>query len=110
MAPSVGCPRSREPSRSAICRIDISRLATLVLHPVRGSASIYQGGGKSDLNILRVRCQNAEAFLEHYRDDQPNGGLFCPTTKELERGTPVVVEVVCKALPNRVLIRATVRS
>jgi hypothetical protein len=62
------------------------------------------------LNILRVRCQNAEAFREHYRDDQPNGGLFCPTTKELERGTPVVVELVCKALPNRVLIRATVRS
>jgi hypothetical protein len=62
------------------------------------------------LNILRVRCHNAETFLAHYRDDQPNGGLFCPTTQELEPGVAVVVELVCKALPNRVLIRGTVRS
>ena len=62
------------------------------------------------MNILRVRCQNAEDFREHYKNDQPNGGLFCPTTTELDPGTPVVVEVVCKALPNRVLIRGTVVS
>jgi hypothetical protein len=62
------------------------------------------------LNILRVRCQNAEDFREHYKNDQPTGGMFCPTTKQLVPGTPVVVEVVCKALPNRVLIRGTVVS
>ena len=62
------------------------------------------------MNILRVRCQNAEEFQEHYKSEQPAGGLFCPTTSELRPGTPVVVEVVCKALPNRVLIKGTVVS
>jgi Tfp pilus assembly protein PilZ len=62
------------------------------------------------LNILRVRCQSAEEFRSLYQADQPDGGLFCPTTKELALGTPVVVELVCKALPNRVLIRGTVMS
>ena len=57
-----------------------------------------------------MRCQNAEEFREHYKTDQPNGGLFCPTTTELSPGTPVVVELVCKALPNRVLIRGSVVS
>ena len=74
------------------------------------SQSAYWEGGSATLNILRVRCQNAEEFREHYKDDQPNGGLFCPTTTELSPGTPVVVELVCKALPNRVLIRGTVIS
>ncbi len=36
--------------------------------------------------------------------------MFCPTTKELPPGTAVVVELVCKPLPNRVLIRGTVVS
>jgi Tfp pilus assembly protein PilZ len=62
------------------------------------------------LNILRVRCQSAEEFRSLYQADQPDGGLFCPTTKELPHGTPVVVELVCKVLPNRVLIRGTVVS
>jgi hypothetical protein len=62
------------------------------------------------LNILRVRCQNADEFREHYKNDQPHGGLFCPTTTELTPGTPVVIELVCKALPNRVLIRGSVVS
>jgi hypothetical protein len=62
------------------------------------------------LNILRVRCQSAEEFRDLYQADQPDGGLFCPTTKELPHGTPVVVELVCKVLPNRVLIRGTVVS
>jgi Tfp pilus assembly protein PilZ len=62
------------------------------------------------LNILRVRCQSAEEFRSLYQADQPDGGLFCPTTKQLEHGTQVVVELVCKVLPNRVLIRGTVVS
>jgi Tfp pilus assembly protein PilZ len=62
------------------------------------------------LNILRVRCQDAEEFREHYKPELPAGAIFCPTTQELDPGTPVVVELVCKALPNRVLIRGTVTS
>jgi hypothetical protein len=62
------------------------------------------------LNILRVRCESAEEFRSLYNTDQPEGGVFCATTKKLLAGTPVVVEIVCKALPNRVLIRGTVES
>jgi Tfp pilus assembly protein PilZ len=62
------------------------------------------------VNILRVRCQSGEEFQRLYQADQPDGGLFCPTTQKLVDGTPVVVELVCKALPNRVLIRGTVVS
>src|SRR3954451_10734287 len=67
-------------------------------------------GGATNLNILRVRCQNAEEFRNLYQADQPNGGLFCPTTRQLADGTQVVVELVYKALPNRVLIRGEVVS
>lgn len=62
------------------------------------------------MNILRVRCQSADEFQTLYTTDQPDGGLFCATTQQLDPGTPVVVELVCKALPNRVLIRGTVVS
>jgi Tfp pilus assembly protein PilZ len=62
------------------------------------------------LNILRVRCQSAEEFRSLYQADQANGGLFCPTTRQLSEGTAVVIELVCKALPNRVLIRGVVVS
>ena len=60
------------------------------------------------MNILRVRCRNLEEFEEHYRLDLPSGGVFCPTTTELQVGTPVVVEMACDGLPNKVLIRGTV--
>jgi hypothetical protein len=60
------------------------------------------------VNILRVRCRNLEEFEEHYRLDLPTGGVFCPTTTELQPGTPVVVEMACDGLPNKVLIRGTV--
>ena len=60
------------------------------------------------MNILRVRCRNLEEFEEHYRLDLPAGGVFCPTTTELQPGTPVVVEMACDGLPNKVLIRGTV--
>jgi Tfp pilus assembly protein PilZ len=62
------------------------------------------------LNILRVRCQSIEEFRAYYTSEQPTGGVFCPTTKQLAPGTPVVVELVCKGLPNRVLIRGSVVS
>jgi Tfp pilus assembly protein PilZ len=62
------------------------------------------------LNILRVRCRSAEEFRSFYNTDHPEGGIFCPTTKQLSPDDEVVVEIVCKALPNRVFVRGTVLS
>jgi Tfp pilus assembly protein PilZ len=62
------------------------------------------------VNILRVRCRNLDEFEEYYLPDLPNGGAFCPTTTELAVGTPVVVEMACDGLPNKVLIRGTVTA
>src|SRR5262245_3516716 len=65
---------------------------------------------ESPVNILRVRCRRLEEFEEHYLPDVPTGGVFCPTTTELSPGTPVVVEMACDGLPNKVLIRGTVTA
>jgi Tfp pilus assembly protein PilZ len=62
------------------------------------------------VNILRVRCRNLDEFDEYYLPDLPHGGAFCPTTTELAVGTPVVVEMACDGLPNKVLIRGTVTA
>ena len=62
------------------------------------------------MNILRVRCRSAEEFRSFYNTDHPDGGIFCPTTKQLEPEAEVVVEIVCKVLPNRVFVRGTVVS
>ena len=62
------------------------------------------------MNILRVRCRSAEDFRNHYNTDHPDGVLFCPTTSELAAETPVVVEIACKGLPNKVLVRGVVMS
>jgi Tfp pilus assembly protein PilZ len=62
------------------------------------------------VNILRVRCRNLEEFEEYYLPDLPTGGAFCPTTTELAIGTPVVVEMACDGLPNKVLIRGVVTA
>jgi Tfp pilus assembly protein PilZ len=62
------------------------------------------------MQILKVRYRTNEEFDEHYQPDLPNGGLFCPTTSPLEEGDPVIIELSVPALPNKVLIRGTVRS
>jgi hypothetical protein len=62
------------------------------------------------LNILRLRCRNAEEFQSLYSTDHPDGVLFCPTTTELPSESPVVVEIACKGLPNKVLVRGVVVS
>jgi Tfp pilus assembly protein PilZ len=62
------------------------------------------------LNILRVRCRSAEEFRSFYNTDHPDGGIFCPTTKQLAPDDEVVVEIVCKVLPNRVFVRGKVVS
>lgn len=58
--------------------------------------------------ILRVKCKSADEFRNHYQAQEPAGGIFCPTTTELQPGTPVVAEIICKALPNRVMVRGKV--
>jgi hypothetical protein len=62
------------------------------------------------LNILRVRCRSAEEFRSLYNTDHPDGILFCPTTTEIQTAAPVVVELACKGLPNKVLLRGAVMS
>jgi hypothetical protein len=62
------------------------------------------------LNILRVRCRSAEEFRSYYKADHPEGGIFCPTTTQLNPNDEVVVEIICKLLPNRVFIRGVVVS
>lgn len=62
------------------------------------------------MEILTVRLRTNREFEEHYQDELSNGGLFCPTTTELKDGLEVIVELSAPALPNKVLIRGTVRS
>ncbi len=62
------------------------------------------------MHILKVRFRTNAEFEEHYQDDLPDGGLFCPTTTALESGMEVVVELSVPALPNKLLIRSLVRS
>ncbi len=62
------------------------------------------------MNILRVRCRSAEDFRSLYNTDHPDGVIFCPTTTELPAEAPVVVELACKGLPNKVLLRGVVIS
>jgi len=62
------------------------------------------------MEILKVRFRTNEEFQESFNDELPNGGLFCPTTTPLETGQEVIVELSVPALPNKVLVRGTVRN
>jgi Tfp pilus assembly protein PilZ len=62
------------------------------------------------MQILKVRFRTNSEFEANYQSDLTSGGLFCPTTAPLDRGEPVIVELSAPALPNKVLIRGTVRS
>lgn len=62
------------------------------------------------MQILKARFQNRQDFDEAYHSDLPNGGLFVPTTTPLTAGDHVVVEVFCKGLPNKMLLRSEVQS
>jgi Tfp pilus assembly protein PilZ len=62
------------------------------------------------MQILKVRFRTNAEFEEHYQDELPGGGLFCPTTSSLDEGEELIVELSVPALPNKVLIRGTVRS
>ncbi len=62
------------------------------------------------MQILKARFQNRQDFDEAYHADLPNGGLFVATTTPLTVGDQVVVEVFCKGLPNKMLLRSEVQS
>src|SRR5262245_19824384 len=62
------------------------------------------------MNILKLRIKSADEWGELYQTDLPNGGLFVPTTTELEAGDTAVVELASPQLPNKVMIRTAVRS
>ena len=62
------------------------------------------------MEILRIKCDDKAAFDDHYLGEFHEGGLFCPTTKALEVGKDVLIELVSKALPNRVMIKGQVAA
>ena len=62
------------------------------------------------MQILKARFQNRQDFDDAYHADLPNGGLFVATTTPLTVGDQVVVEVFCKGLPNKMLLRSEVQS
>jgi len=62
------------------------------------------------MQILKVRFRTNREFSESYQPDYPAGGLFCPTTSPLRPGSAVICELTVPALPNKVLVRGTVRS
>jgi Tfp pilus assembly protein PilZ len=62
------------------------------------------------MQILKVRYRTNREFLDSYQNDLERGGLFCPTTTPLVPGSDVICELTIPALPNKVLIRGTVRS
>jgi Tfp pilus assembly protein PilZ len=59
--------------------------------------------------ILKTRFRSPAEFQEAFATDAPTGGLFCPTTTELDPGNEVVVEIAAEELPNKVLLRGTVK-
>jgi Tfp pilus assembly protein PilZ len=62
------------------------------------------------MQILKIRFRTNNEFQEAYQKDLAQGGVFCPTTSPLRAGTEVICELVIPALPNKVLIRGTVKS
>jgi Tfp pilus assembly protein PilZ len=62
------------------------------------------------MQILKVRFRSDADFLTAYQADLGSGGLFCPTTTELEAGAKVICEVTVPSMPNKVMIRGVVRA
>ncbi len=62
------------------------------------------------MEILKVRFRTNDEFDDNFDNELPNGGMFCPTTTPLTEGQQVIIELSVPALPNKVLIRGTVRS
>lgn len=62
------------------------------------------------MRVLKARFRDADAFLEAYSDETPQGSLFCPTTTPLDEGQEVVVEISFPELPNKTMLRGKVLS
>src|SRR5215470_1907365 len=62
------------------------------------------------MQILKVRYRTNAEFLEAYQEELVGGGLFCPTTTRLDDGAEVICEITVPALPNKILVRGTVRA
>lgn len=62
------------------------------------------------MRFLRAKFQGQNDFLESYQPDLPGGGLFVATTEPLDTDSEVIVEIVCDSLPNKVLIRGSIKS
>lgn len=62
------------------------------------------------MQILKARFHSREDFDEAYNSELENGGLFVATTTPLASGDQVVVEVFCRGLPNKVMLRAEVKT
>lgn len=62
------------------------------------------------MRFLKAKFSGQTDFLESYQTDLPCGALFVATTQPLEAAAPVIVELVCEGLPNKVLIRGSVVS
>lgn len=60
------------------------------------------------MHVIKARFRDTQAFLDAYNAELPRGGLFCPTTKPLERDEEVLVEVNFPNLPNKMMIRGIV--
>ena len=60
------------------------------------------------MRILKARFRSTRDFLEAFQEDLPHGGLFCPTTRTMEKDEEVVVEVHFPDLPNKMMLRGTV--
>jgi hypothetical protein len=60
------------------------------------------------MQILKARFRGRDDFMEAYQSEPPGGALFVATTTPLDTDEPVIVELVCDGLPNKVLFRGTV--
>ncbi len=60
--------------------------------------------------ILRARFRNYGEFLEAYTTTDDGPVLFVPTTTVMTESSAVMLELACRGLPNKVLIRGTVLS
>jgi len=62
------------------------------------------------MEILKIRFKSDGEFRSNYRPEFPCGGVFCPTTTAYEPGQRIVVALIIPSLPNKILIRSTVRG
>ena len=76
-------------------------------HGLPGGANVLPCAG---MQFIKARFHSRDEFLEAYSRELPNGGLFVATTTPLEPGAPVVIDLHCDGLPNKVLLRARVHS